>query len=274
MKRTRTLIVAGVLMLPTAASLSAIPIFGAGLPVFDGTAFAEMIIHTSKMATQINQMVQTYQRITQQYNHMVNQAKYITNLYRYSAPTMIWKGLSGTNTYGKTGKWISAINSGIDTFGGWNQSTTQIAIYPGALSSIPASQRDRRRADFAGIELQDGTAVSAMDTIGRVRGNGPGIENVVAILQSDSLSNAPDMHTEAAQLNKANAIALIQTKALADQNKLLVTNAEIALIRMRQERESAAYALTNDVAFRTDGKAALDAQYNGASTAMMTFRLP
>jgi hypothetical protein len=69
------------------------------------------------------------------------------------------------------------------------------------------------------------------------------------------------MNTEAAQLNKANAIALIQTKAMTDQNKLLVTNAEIALIRMKQEREAAAYALMNDVAFRTDGKAAMQAQH-------------
>jgi hypothetical protein len=142
------------------------------------------------------------------------------------------------------------------------------------MASVPASQRDRRKADFAAIELQDGAAVSAMDTIGRLRGNGPRIEASLALLEADSLSGDPDMNTEAAQLNKANAIALIQTKTMTDQNKLLVTNAEIALIRMKQEREAAAYALMNDVAFRTDGNAAMQAQHEGASEAMRRFRLP
>lgn len=272
MTLTRITTVVGALAL-TGASLSAIPMIG-GLPVFDGSAFAEMLVQTSKLVTQVNQMAQTYNRITQQYDHMIYQAKHITNLYRYNAPTTIWRGLSATDTYGKTGKWITAVNSGLDTIGGWQQSTSRIAAYPGGLASVPASQRQRRETDFAAIELQDGTAVSAMDTIGRVRMNGPRVESVLSILESDSLSSNPDMHTEAAQLNKANAIALIQAKALADQNKLLVTNAELALIRMKQEREAAAYALANDVAFRTDGMNAMEAQHSGASAGMMSFRLP
>ena len=58
----------------TAGTVTALPIFG-GLPVFDGTAFAEMLVHTSKFVTQINQMVETYNRITQQYQHMVHQER-------------------------------------------------------------------------------------------------------------------------------------------------------------------------------------------------------
>jgi len=100
------------------------------------------------------------------------------------------------------------------------------------------------------------------------------VESVLVDLESDSLSSDPDMHTEAAQLNKANAISLIQTKALTDQNKLLVTNAEIALLRMKQERDAAAYALASDVAFRTEGREALSAQHAGASQAMLGWRLP
>jgi hypothetical protein len=176
----------------TAITLSATPIFG-GLPVFDGTSFGEMLVQTSKFVTQINKMIETYNRITQQYHHMVYQAKYIAHLYRYHAPSTIWRGLSGTNTYGKTEKWITAINSGLDTLGGWQQTTTRVLTYPGGLASIPELQRERRKADFAAIELQDGAAVSAMDTIGRLRGNGPRIEASVALLESDSLSDDPDI---------------------------------------------------------------------------------
>ena len=257
----------------TAVTLSAIPVFG-GLPVFDGTAFAEMLVQTSKFVTQINQMVETYNRITQQYHHMVQQAKYIVHLYRYHAPSTIWRGLSGTDTYGTSRRWIDAVNSGIDAVQGWEYATIRTVAYPGGLAGIPASQRRRKQTDVATIELQDGTAVSAMDTIGRIRLNGPRVESVLGLLESDSLSSDPDMHTEAAQLNKANAIAVIQTKALTDQNKLLVTNIEVGLLRLKQERDAAAYALANDVAFRTGGRQALEAQHANASQAMLAYRLP
>ena len=273
MKLPHSPFLAGTLLGCTAAGVCAVPIYG-GLPVFDATAFAEMLVHTSKMVTQINQMVQTYNRITQQYNHMVHQAKYLTNLYRYRAPTTIWRGLSGTDTYGASGRWIRAVNSGLDTLQGWEGATLRMVSYPGGLASIPASQRQRKQTDFATIELQDGTAVSTMDTIGRIRLNGPRMESAIELLESDSLSSDPDLHTEAAQLNKANAIALLQTKALTDQNKLLVTHAEIGLMRLKQERDAAAYALANDVAFRTEGRNALAAQHDGASDAMLAYRLP
>ena len=192
-----------------------------------------MLVQTSKIVTQINQMIQTYNRITQQYNHMVQQARFITYQYRYRAPSTIWRGLSGTDTYGRTGRWLKAVNSGLDTLQGWENAPMRTIAYPGGLASVPASQRQRKQTEFATLELQDGTAVSAMDTIGRIRLNGPRIESALALLESDSLSSDPDMNTEAAQLNKANAIALIQAKALSDQNKLLVTNAEIGLLRMK-----------------------------------------
>lgn len=256
------------------ATISLTPALGAGILVFDITAFAEMLVQTSKMVTQINQMVQTYNRITQQYNHMVYQARYIGNLYRYRAPSTIWRGLSGTDTYGRSGRWISAVNTGLDTVQGWENATVRTVAYPGGLATVPASQRQRRQTDFATIELQDGTAISTMDTIGRIRLNGPRVESALGLLEADSLSSDPDMHTEAAQLNKANAIALIQTKAMTDQNKLLVANAEIGLLRMKQERDAAAYALINDVAFRTEGKDAFEAQHRGASNAMLAYRLP
>jgi conjugal transfer/entry exclusion protein len=272
MKLTYTALFSGALA-ATALSASAFPVVG-GLPVFDGAAFGEMIVQTSKIVTQINQMIKTYNRITQQYDHMVHQAKYIGNLYRYHAPSTIWRGLSGTDTYGTSGRWIKALNSGLDTLQGWESATVRTVAYPSGLAGIPASQRQRKQTDFATVELQDGTAVSAMDTIGRIRLKGPRVESALALLDSDSLSSNPDMHTEAAQLNKANAIALIQTKALTDQNKLLVSTAEIGLVRLKQERDAAAYALANDVAFRTDGKNALDAQHGNASNAMLAYRLP
>ena len=94
------------------------------------------------------------------------------------------------------------------------------------------------------------------------------------VLEMDTLNQNPDMNTTAAQLNKANAIALVNMKTASDTNKLLVTNAELALLRLRQEHDAATVALLSDAALRSDGDVALKAQHDGASDLMLKFRLP
>jgi hypothetical protein len=251
-----------------------LPFGGGGIPVYDSTAYLEALTQTAKLVAQITALTAIYNKITDQYNHMVHQAKFIQTLYRYRIPSTVWRGFSGNDTYGKLRAWIYAVNTGIDAAEGWENATIRNAVYAGGLAGVPASQQERKQTDYATIELQDGAAVSAMDTIGRIRLNGPGVESVLGQLETDSLSADPELQTEAAQLNKANAIALIQTRAVTDQNKLLVTNAEIALLRLKQEHDAAAYALGNDAAFRLAGREVLRAQQSGASEAMLAYRLP
>jgi hypothetical protein len=244
------------------------------IPVIDVAAIARLVTQISKMEAQLQQMIQTYQRITQQYQHMVYQAKYIYNRYRYHAPSTIWRGLSGRQTYAGTRRWIDAVNSGIDTVQGWENATVATTTYPGGLASIPFTWRDRRERDLATIDLQDATAISTMDTVGRVRSAGPRTESALRDLETDTLSELADMNTEAAQLNKANAMLMIQTRAQQDLNKLLVSNNEMALLRMKLERDAAAYALAIDAVFRTDGRAAFASQHANASDEMLNYRLP
>lgn len=222
---------------------------------------------------QVEQLVTTYNRITQQYNHMVQQAKYITNMGRYRGVLTPWKGMSATNTYGNTGGWIGAVNSGLDTVAGWQAATVRISDYGAAIGNVPLSQIGRRKGEYGTLELQDGAAVSAMDTMGRIRLNGPRLETTLATLEADALSTDAALQTEAAQMNKANAIALIQAKLASDQNKLLVTNAEIGLLRMKQERDAAANAIATEIAFRRNARAAMESTGN-AGAAMRSFRLP
>ena len=100
------------------------------------------------------------------------------------------------------------------------------------------------------------------------------METTLASIEADSLASDADMQTEAAQMNKANAIAVIQAKAIADQNKLLVTNTELALLRLKQERDATAYAQANEVAFRKDAYTVMSAQHADITTAILGYRLP
>jgi hypothetical protein len=166
------------------------------------------------------------------------------------------------------------VNGGFGAPGGWADAVVQTVAYPGGLYKVAENQRERKEKDLATVELMDGTGMSAMDTVGRIRANGPQVEHAMDLLEADTLSDNPDMNTTAARLGTANAIALVNMKSLADTNKLLVTTAELALVRMKQEHDAATKALLSDGAFRTDGDVALRSQHDGASDLMTAFRLP
>jgi hypothetical protein len=146
--------------------------------------------------------------------------------------------------------------------------------YPGGLGRLPASQVEWKQKQVSTLELMDGTGMSALDTVGRIRANSAQVEQAMSTLENDTLSQNPDLNTTAAQMNKANAIALVNAKTLSGTNKLLVTNVELGLMRLKQEHDAMAVALRSEAAFREQGDAALRSQHEGASELMAGFRLP
>jgi hypothetical protein len=85
-------------------------------------------------------------------------------------------------------------------------------------SPAGGAAQDKKQKDFATVELMNASSVNAIDTVGRIRSLGPQIETAMAQLEEDSLSQDPDKNTFAAQQNKTNAIALVNTKQLMDAN--------------------------------------------------------
>ena len=256
-------------------------IFGLGDIVFDPTNFGEMLTQTTHMVTQIekatatyNQIVTTYNRITQQYNQMVTNAKYLTNLSSYRQAVTPWQGMATTNTYGNTGSWIAAVNSGINTFAAWNTASFPRQLYGLAMSKVPAPQRPQLQAEYATLELQDGTAQAAMQIIGALRLHGVQNEGMLSDIAAASESGNPDLNTETAILNKINIANMVIARQAGDTNKILVAQAEQALVEAKMQHDAAASAVANDIAFRTTGMATLRAQHAGFADAMRNFRMP
>src|SRR3984893_16450749 len=93
---------------------AAFAILGLGAIVFDPTNFGKLVEQLAQMDRQYTQMVQTYQMVTAQYNQMIWMEKMIPANLRahYRALITPWHNSSATNTYGTTGGWIGAINTG------------------------------------------------------------------------------------------------------------------------------------------------------------------
>ncbi len=227
-----------------------------------------------QLQQQYSQLVTTYNRITQQYNQMLVNAQYMTTLGAYRQIVTPWQGMSTTNTYGNTGAWIAAVNNGLNTVSAWNTAGFPRTAYGAAMANVPAGQTGRVQSNFATLELQDGAATAAMQTVGGIRLHGAKNDQALAVLENDSLSNSPGLNTELAVLNKINAANMISARQAGDTNKLLASVSEAQLVEMKAKSDALAAAVAQDVAFRRDGEAALTAVTANSSAAMMAFRLP
>ena len=166
--------------------------FGIGITVFDPSVYAEAIAEVSHLIQQYNQLVQTYQMITNQYNQMVWMAKTLpANLANFRAIRTPWLLSSATNTYGMTGGWITAINSGSNVLGGYQSATDPLQAYGAALGNVPADQLSRLERHYGTVELTDGATQDGIETIGTLRFNAPQVEAAIQNLEDVSLDSDP-----------------------------------------------------------------------------------
>jgi hypothetical protein len=270
MKKTLTLVVCLLAVL----SAPAFAIFG--LVVFDPTNYAEAIEQVVQLERQYEQLIQTYQTVRSQYEHMVFMAQQVpvNMVARYRALATPWHASSASNTYGTTGGWIAGINTGVAVDAGYSLATRALDSYGAVLGNIPLDQLGRVKTDYATVELTDGANRHGIDTIGRLRANGPAVEAAIQSLEIDSLSSDPRMNTEIAVLNKINAANVIEIRSAQDTNKLLVSLAEEQIVDAKRKRDAEAQAINDHIRFMADAKAAMASQAEGASSAMQSWRMP
>jgi len=276
MKLTRPRKIAIVIVITAIIAPAALAILGLGDIVFDPTNFGKLVEQLAQMQQQYTQLVQTYQVVTAQYNQMIVMAKMIPANLRVHYRSLItpWRNSAATNTYGTTGGWVAAINTGNDVPGGYQRAIQQLNAYGAALGNIPADQLDRVETSYATVELTDGANQSGMDLVGRLRANAPDVENSIQSLEDDSLSTDPDLNTEVSVLNKINAANVIALRNGQDTNKLLVTLAEQQIIEAKRKRDAEAAAINSHIQFMTQEQAVLHAQTGDPSARMLAYRMP
>lgn len=249
--------------------------FGFGITVFDPSVYAEAVIEVSNLVQQYNQLVLTYQMITNQYNQMLWMAKVLpAELESFRAIQTPWFLSSATNTYGTTGGWISAINTGGNVVAGYQSAADPLPVYGGALNNVPADQLSRLERHYATIELTDGASQDGMETVGTLRANAPEVEAAIQNLESVSLDSDPSLNTEIGVLNKINAADVIALRNGQDTNKLLASIAEQQFIEAKRRRDSEADAVNNHIGFLANEQGYLASQKADFSAAMLNFRMP
>lgn len=273
---TRAKRLTAIVILAAASTTAAFGILGFGDIVYDPVAVANLIRQLNQMEQQYLQLVQTYQMVRSQYNQMIFMATMVPATARahYRALMTPWHNSSATNTYGTTGGWVAAINSGSGVDSGYRQAVQQLNPYGGALANIPADQLDRVKTSYATIELTDGANESGMDLLGRLRADAPHVETAIQSLEDDSLSTDPNLNSEVAVLNKINAADLITLRNSQDTNKLLVALTEEQIVDAKRKRDAEAAAINSHVLFMGQEQAVLRAQTGDPSARMLAYRMP
>ncbi len=249
--------------------------FGFGITVFDPTNWAEAISQLRQLEAQYRQLVQTYLVVRGQYDHMINMARRIPAAMatRYRAAVTPWRYPSATNTYGTTGGWMSAINTGLSAASGYFESAERLLVYGAAMGSVPGDQRDRLMKRYATIELTDGANQHGIEAVGALRRNASAVETAIQGLEDDSLSSSPDYNTEVGVLNKINAATVIALRNGQDTNKLLVSLAEQQVIDAKRKRDAEVKAINTHIRLIAEGRAVINAQSSNWTAEMLGYRL-
>jgi hypothetical protein len=247
---------------------------GSGI-VYDPTNYQNALLRYYQLRQHLLQLEKTYIQVVTQYNLALRMSQSIQNMpARYRALFSQWKSGSALNTFGNTSGWITGVNTG-NVGGGYRQSTTELSLYdPGHLSAMDPFELSRVKSQYASVQLADGANETAMATIGSIRGSASQVQTQIGNLESDSLSNDPDLNSEVSVLNKINAANILTLRSLQDSNKLLASLLEVQTVLAKQQREATTNTINSDIARRQSAAGNIAQVTTTLTNSLENFRMP
>ena len=215
--------------------------FGSGI-VYDPTNYSNAVLRYKQLQQHLVELQQTVAKVTAQLNLAIQMSHYIHNMpARYRATFSQWRSFTATDLYGNTKRWVGAVNgSGTQTVSpAYQQAVIPLLTYSQAdLNAINPSDARNLKSVYASLQLTDGANVSALTTVGNVRGNSQTLQQQIANLERDSLSNDPNLNTQVGVLNKINASNVLTLRTLQDANNLRLAALEQQVLQAKQQRDT------------------------------------
>jgi len=250
---------------------------GSGI-VYDPTNYHNALLRYYQLQEHLVQLQKTVAKVTSQLNLALQMAQYIRNMpARYRAVFSQWRSFTSGDLYGNTTRWVSAVN------GAGAQSVSpayQQAIVPflaynqAALSAINPADALQLKSVAASLQLTDGANISALTTVGNIRANAQTMQQQIANLERDSLSDDPALNTEVSVLNKINASNVLTLRTLQDANNLRLAALEQQVLQAKQQRDSDAANLNYAIQIRQQVTQNLAPFNSNLTQSLSGYRLP
>ena len=245
--------------------------FGSGI-VYDPTQSAHAISQIRQAEQLYTTANQTRDQVIQTYNLARQMSQMPQNLYqRYAAEFSRWTSLSAANTYGNTGDWIGAANSGNaqQATTGYTQAGIQLNPFPTSTwASLDALTQAAVKAQYATAELSDGISTGSLVTLGQIRARSQALNQQIVNLESDSYATAPSQQTEMAVLGKINAANVMQLRSQQDTNQILSQAALLQMLAAKEQFDQQKRALNQAIYFQQNFNDSMNKVTSGITESM------
>lgn len=272
-KPTVVLIFVALFLLPIVAEAQ----FGSGV-VFDPTNYHNALLRYYQLQQHLVELQKTVSKVTSQLNLAIQMARYVQNMEaRYRAVFSQWRHFSASDLYGNTAGWIGAVN------GAGPQSVSpayQRAIIPFLtynqtfLDAINPADALHLKSAAASMQLADGANISALTTVGNIRGNAQALQLQIANLEQDSFSQDNNLNSEVSVLNKINAANVLTLRSLQDANNLQVAVLEQQVLQAKRQRDNDAANLNFTSQMRQQATQNLAPFSSNLTQSLANYRLP
>lgn len=247
--------------------------FGSGI-VYDPTQSAHAISQIRQAEQLYTTANQTRDQVIQTYNLARQMAQMPQNLYqRYAAEFSRWTSLSAANTYGNTGDWIGAANTGSaeQATTGYAQAGIQLNPFPSSTwASLDALTQAAIKAQYATAELADGISTGSLATLGQIRTRSQALNQQIVNLERDSYSTAPSQQTEMAVLGKINAANVMNLRSQQDTNQILSQTALLQMLAAKEEFDQQKRALNQAIYFQQNFSDSMNRVTSGMTESMQS----
>ncbi|MEW5980409.1 MAG: hypothetical protein AB1898_31875 [Acidobacteriota bacterium] len=227
---------------------------------------------------QIRTAVDTYLKLKDTYELASRMAEYLKGLDTYSMAFGNWQNSGGAVDLFDTTQGIQAAMSGHYDMGSlgrsYNQSIKRLNNYdPPMVDNMNPMVRDRLTADAASVAIADSASQQALAMVASVGGAAQSAEGHVRDLVQASMSDAPELNTYAALLNRINVAAAFSLATGQDTNKLLSTIANSQAVLLKHQRDRNADDINRDIYLRRNFRRDWQWAASGANEAYRSTRI-
>jgi len=271
-KSAAMLVVAALLFIPAVSEAQ----FG-GI-VYDPTNYSNALLRYAQLQQHLAQLMKTYQQVWNHYQLALQMSRNLENMpARYRATFSQWRNFTANDFYGNTAGWVGAVNgNGAQSVRpAYQRATIPLSAYTQTdLNTINPADARNLQSVYASLQLADGANVSALTTVGNIRGNSQTIQQQIANLEQDSLSGEASLNTEVGVLNKLNASNVLTLRTLQDANNLRVAALEQQVLQAKQQRDIDAVNLNFAIQMRQQVTQNLAPFNSNLTQSLSSHRLP
>ena len=194
-----------------------------------GAAHAQWVVHDP---TNYAQAILRYRQLIQQYQFMLNQARRLpVNIAtRYGVPPVLWRIHDVQTGYPYARPMLMGLNYGDPQGTQYARAVDALDVVNDVLTRLPASLRQRVRADYGAVELADSVATMGIHQSGAIRFNGRATLQAIDAMEQDAASPSSAFHTQTALLNKINSASVLGLRLSERTNQFLLHTLEQLIV--------------------------------------------